>query len=334
MSATTTAFGYTDNLPIADPAALTAREVPVPELGLHDLLVEVRAVSVNPVDVKQRLRVPSGGFRVLGFDAAGLVREVGPAVTEFAPGDEVYYAGSIDRPGTNQLLHIVDERIVGFKPSRLSFADAAALPLTALTAWESAFDRLEIKASSEGTFLVVGASGGVGSILVQLLHALAPAVRVIGTASTPETARWVKHLGAHATVNHAEALEAQILDLAPDGVDWLFTSHSAGQIEMYARVVQPFGHIVAIDDGPADVSPLKPKSIAWHWEFMFTQALHRPESTRQREILNHVANLVDAGVVSTTTQTILRPFDATTLREGHRLVETGHVMGKVVIAAE
>jgi NADPH:quinone reductase len=332
MSTQTTAFGYTANLPADDPGSIVARTVTVPDPGPHDLLVRVRAVSVNPVDVKLRAaQPPDDGFRVLGFDASGVVEQVGDAVTLFVPGDLVYYAGSIERPGTDQLLHRVDERIVGRKPSTLSHTDAASLPLTAITAWESAFDRLGIFSGSTGTLLVVGATGGVGSILVQLVRVLAPSVQVIATASGPEQVAWASQLGAQTTVNHRESLADQVLDRVPGGVDWVFTAHSEGQIETYAQIVKPFGQIVAIDDGPRDVSPLKDKCITWHWEFMFTTPLHDPESMHQHKLLSRVAELVDAGFVRATTRTVLRPIDAGTIREGHRLVESGRTLGKVVI---
>lgn len=330
---TQTAYGYSDNLPVDHPDAIVERQVPVPEPGAHDLLVRVQAVSVNPVDTKVRTGMPADdGFRVLGFDACGVVEAVGTDVTLFEPGEEVYYAGSIGRPGTNQQRHLVDERITGHKPATLSPADAAALPLTALTAWESLFDRLQIGEESAGTLLVIGASGGVGSIMIQLVRARAPRVRVIGTASSPGNAEWVRGMGAHETVNHREDLAAQVLALAPAGVDWLFTAHSAGQIETYAEIVKPYGAVAAIDDGPRDVEPLKPKSIAWHWEFMFTAPLHAPESTHQHEILEQVAALVDAGRVRATTTRVLSPIGAETIREAHRLVEDGHVNGKIVIS--
>lgn len=193
---TTTAIGYVKNLPATDPDALITREIDVPALGPYDLLVEVEAVSVNPVDVKERAGAPAGGFRVLGFDAAGTVREVGPAVTLFAAGDDVFYAGSIDRPGTNQRLHVVDERITGRKPRTLSFADAAALPLTAIAAWETLFDRLCLTEDTTGTLLVIGATGGVGSVLLELAEALLPNVTVIATASDDERAAWVNRPGS------------------------------------------------------------------------------------------------------------------------------------------
>lgn len=329
---TTTAIGYEKNLPATDPEALISREVEIPALGPHDLLVEVEAVSVNPVDVKLRAGAPASGFRVLGFDAAGTVREVGAAVTLFAPGDEVFYAGSIDRPGTNQRLHVVDERITGRKPTALSFADAAALPLTAITAWETLFDRLGLTEESTGTLLVVGATGGVGSIMLELAEALLPNVTVIATASDDEREEWVRSLGAEHTVNHHDDLAAQVLAVAPDGVDWVFTAHSEGQVETYAQIVRPFGHIVAIDDGPRDVSPLKGKSIAWHWELMFTRPLQQTQDmSEQHLLLNVVADLVDEGRIRATTTTTLAPISAEKLREAHELVESGRTVGKVVI---
>lgn len=329
---TTTAIGYEKNLPATDPTAFIEREIEVPELGPHDLLVGVEAVSVNPVDVKLRADAPSDGFKVLGFDAAGTVLEVGPEVTHFAPGDEVFYAGSIDRPGTNQRLHIVDERITGRKPSTLSFADAAALPLTAITAWEVLFDRLGLTKNSTGTLLVVGATGGVGSVMLELADTLLPNVTVIATASDEERAAWVRGLGAEHVVDHHRGLAAQVLDIAPEGVDWVFTAHSEGQIETYARIVRPFGHIVAIDDGPRDVSPLKGKSIAWHWELMFTRPVQQTsDMIEQHRLLDTVADLVDQGRVRATTTKTLTPITADTLREAHALVESGRTIGKVVI---
>lgn len=329
---TTTAIGYQKNLPATDPEALTAREVDVPALGPHDLLVEVEAVSVNPVDVKLRAGAPADGFTVLGFDAAGTVREVGSAVTLFAPGDEVYYAGSIDRPGTNQRLHVVDERITGRKPQTLSFADAAALPLTAITAWETLFNRLALTEDSTGILLVIGATGGVGSIMLTLAEALLPNVTVIATASDDERGAWVQGLGAEHVVNHRDDLTAQVLAAAPDGVDWLFTAHSEGQIETYAQIVRPFGHIVAIDDGPRDVFPLKGKSIAWHWELMFTRPLQQtPDMIEQHRLLNMVADLVDQGRIHTTATMTLTPISPEKLREAHAAVENGRTVGKVVV---
>lgn len=334
MSTDTTAFGYSENLPIDNPNAIVARTVPVPAPESHDLLVSVRAVSVNPVDFKLRTGAPSSGFRVLGFDASGVVEAVGSAVTLFAPGDEVFYSGSLVRPGSNQPRQLVDERIVGHKPKTLSHTDAASLPLTALTAWECVFDRLGVTADSEGSLLVIGATGGVGSVLIQLVSTLAPNVKTIATASSAEAAAWITELGANVVVNHREDLAAQVEQLAPEGVDWIYTAYSVGQLETYAEITKPYGHIVAIDDGSRDVEPLKPKSISWHWEFMATGPIETPDSTHQHEILERLAELVDAGRIKPTVQTVLRPISADTIREGHRLLETSRVRGKVVITNE
>lgn len=326
------AFGYQQSLPATDSACFVARPLPIPSPGPHDLIVEVAAVSVNPVDVKLRASAPPDGYRVLGFDAAGIVHQIGSDVTLFAPGDEVYYAGTIDRPGTNQHFHAVDERIVGRKPLTLSFAEAAALPLTSITAWETLFSRFGLSSGSEGTLLVIGATGGVGSAMLQLAEALLPRVTVIATASDAERAAWVTRLGAEHTVNHHADLAAEVLRLAPDGVDWLFTGHSDEQIPTYAEIVRPFGQITAIDDGPRDVEPLKSKSITWHWEFMFTRPLlHTSDMVEQHNLLNQVADLVDDARLRTTATRILSPITTESLREAHAIVESGRTLGKVVI---
>lgn len=333
----TSAIGYRENLPVDAPKSLISCDLPLPELGSHDLLVEVEAVSVNPVDVKLRANAPAtgpgavDGFRVLGFDAAGTVVRAGDEVTLFSSGDRVFYAGSIDRPGTNRRLHAVDERIVGKMPASLSFADAASLPLTAITAWESLFDRLELTSESEGVLLVVGATGGVGSIMLQLAEELLPKVTVIATASDPERARWARELGAEYTVNHREDLTEQVSRIAPGGVQWLFTAHSEGQIPTYAQIVAPFGHIVAIDDGARDVEPLKSACIAWHWEFMFARP-RLADSTAQHELLGRIADLVDSGRLRPTVTKELSPVNPENLREAHRLVESGRTLGKIVLA--
>ncbi|AWT25744.1 Zinc-type alcohol dehydrogenase-like protein [Corynebacterium provencense] len=336
---TTTAVGYLTNLPVTDPDCLIEREIPVPSPGPHDLLVDVEAVSVNPVDVKQRAGAPvdpRAGFSVLGYDATGTVVAVGDEVTLFTPGDAVFYAGQIDRPGTDQRLHLVDERIVGHRPASVSAAEAASLPLTMITAWEVLFDRLRLTADSAGTLLVVGATGGVGSAVLQLAEALLPQVRTIATASGAERTRWVRDLGAEYVVDHhlgEDAFADAVLTAAPRGVDRLFTAHSEGQIPLYARIMRPFGDIVAIDDGPRDVEPLKGRSVAWHWELMFTRSLEQtPDMAGQHELLEKVAELVDAAKIRPTVTDHLSPINAGTLREAHRLVESNHTLGKVVVS--
>lgn len=306
----------------------------VPPLGPRDLLVEVRAVSVNPVDTKVRGSGASPSEpQVLGYDAAGVVRAVGPDVNLFAVGDSVYYAGALDRPGTNTQLHVVDERIVGPKPESLTFAEAAALPLTTITAWEGLFDKLRLTAASEGTLLMVGASGGVGSVVLQLLRALVPHLRVLATASRPEAENWVRSLGAHEIVNHRGDMREQIRQVAPEGIDYIFTTNSEDQVEIYADVLNPFGQIVAIDDPVSiDVVTLKPKALSWHWEFMFARSLHQARDLiRQHELLTEVSRLVASGAVRSTLTTTLSPLSVEQIREGHRLVESGRMIGKVVI---
>lgn len=326
------ALGYEQNLPASDPASILSRHVDMPDPAPHDLIVEVRAVSVNPVDVKLRTGASSEGFRVLGFDAAGVVVAVGSEVTLFSPGDEVFYAGSIDRPGTNQRFHAVDERIVGRKPASLSFAEAAALPLTSITAWETLFDRFRLTQENKGTLLVVGATGGVGSAVVQLAEALLPGVSVIATASDAERAAWVTELGAEHTIDHRLDLASQVQEIAPQGVDWLFTAHSDEQIPTYADIVRPFGQITAIDDGSRDVSPLKAKSITWHWELMFTRPVQRTaDMIEQHRLLNAIADLVDTGRLRSTVTRSLSPITPETLREAHALIEGGRTLGKIVL---
>ena len=330
-----TAVGYDRSLPIDDPSSLLDIRVLRPALRRHDLLVDVRAVSVNPVDVKQRAHAaPSGGPRVLGFDAAGVVVETGPDVTLFRPGDEVFYAGQIDRPGTDSALHAVDERIVGHKPVSLDFADAAALPLTSLTAWEGLFDKLRLTDASTGTLLVVGGAGGVGSMVIQLARAVAPQVRVVATASRGESESWVRGLGAHDVVDHHGDLVGQLRAIDPAGIEWIFSTHTRGRLDAFVEMLRPFGQVVAIDDpSELDVVPLKSKALSWHWELMFARSLHRaPDIAEQHRILERVAQLVDEGRVRTTRTTTLRPIDAEQLREAHRLVETGSTIGKVVVA--
>jgi len=329
MSELMRAVGYRKNLPVSDPSSLLDLEIPVPDPGRHDLVVRVRAVSVNPVDVKVRAGSdPQGEPKILGYDAAGVVERVGPAVTLFRPGDEVWYAGSIARPGTNAELHLVDERIAGPKPASLDFAEAAALPLTTLTAWEALFDQLRLGQQSTGTLLVLGAAGGVGSIAVQLARQLTD-LEVIGTASRPESRQYVLERGAHRVVDHRDDLAENLAD----GVDYILTPHSAGMVPAFARMLRPFGAVVAIDE-PAglDISPLKSKSISWHWELMFTRALYDPTSTAQHEILRQAAELVDKGTLHTTLTERIDGIDAANLRRAHATVETGSTIGKIVLA--
>jgi zinc-binding alcohol dehydrogenase family protein len=284
-------------------------------------------VVVNPVDVKVRA---GGSRRILGFDAAGTVAATGSDVTRFRVGDEVYYAGDITRPGSNARFQAVDERIVGRKPTLLSFAEAAAMPLTTITAWESLFDLLRATPDTTGSLVVVGAAGGVGSILVQLARTLTR-LPVVGTASQPESVDWVRAMGAHEAVDRHE-LSAAVKRLVPGGVDYLFTSYSKDQVEVYLDILRPFGEIVAIDDERQDLYPLKSKSITWHWEFMFARSMHHAaDLDRQGRLLDEAADLLDKGTLRHTMTTAIDDFTAAGLRRAHDLVEGSRAIGKVVV---
>ncbi|MGY1750598.1 zinc-binding alcohol dehydrogenase family protein [Modestobacter sp. SYSU DS0511] len=326
------AVGALRGLPISDPESLIDVELPVPDLRPRDVLVRVHAVSVNPVDVKVRAGLdPQQTPKVLGYDAAGVVEAVGSEVQTLTVGDAVWYAGDITRPGSNAELQAVDERIVARTPASLSFPEAAALPLTTITAWESLVDRFGLDSSSTGDLVVLGAAGGVGSVLVQLAKQLT-SVRVLAGAARPESRDWVIGLGADEVVDHTQ-LVTSVLAVAPDGVDHLFTPHSAGNVEAFAAVVKPFGDIVAIDDPVGlDLLPLKSKSISWRWELMFTRSMYgTPDLAEQGRILAETAALVDAGAVRSTLTTTIDDFSAAGLREAHRLLETGRTIGKVVV---
>jgi zinc-binding alcohol dehydrogenase family protein len=329
--ATMAAVGSFVGQPLTAGDALQDVRIDAPEMRPHDVLVRVAAVSVNPVDVKRRAGLDRSATPVIfGYDAAGTVEAVGDAVTTFSPGDEVWYAGDITRQGSNAELQAVDERIVGPKPKSLSFRDSAALPLTTITAWETLFERFGLTSESRGDLLVLGAAGGVGSVMVQLAKALT-GVRVIATASRADSQDWARQMGADVVIDHHD-LRTQALEVAPDGVDYLFSPHSKGNVETFADIVRPFGHITAIDE-PAglDVLPLKAKSIAWHWELMFTRPLFGYDLIAQQRLLTRTAELVDGGVLRSTVTKSIPSFDAAGLTEAHRDVETGRMVGKVVV---
>lgn len=328
-----TAVAATGSVPLDDDRALVDVELPVPEPRAHDVLVAVSAVSVNPVDLKMRARRGADDPRiVLGYDAAGTVVAVGSAVTLFAPGDEVYYAGVNTRPGTNAEYHAVDERLVGRKPANLSMAEAAAMPLTTITAWESLFDRFALDEASDGTLLVLAAAGGVGSILTQLARART-GVTVIGTASRTESQEWVRHMGAQHVVDHHGDLAAAVRRIAPDGVDRVFTPSTAGRVPLFAELLRPFGEIVAIDEDPdMDLRVLKAKSIAWHWESMFTRGVFEtPDMIAQHELLDEAAGLFESGALTSTRTREITGVNADSVREAHRIVASGANIGKVVL---
>lgn len=327
------AVAATGSVPLDDERALADVELPMPALRPRDVLVEVAAVSVNPVDVKTRMRRGADAPpAVLGFDAAGTVVAVGPEVTLFTVGDAVYHAGVINRQGTNAEYHAVDERLVGRKPANLSMAEAAAMPLTTITAWESLFDRFRLTADSDGTLLAVAAAGGVGSILTQLASTLTD-VAVIGTASRPETQDWVRRMGAQHVVDHHGDLVAAVREVAPDGVDHVFTPSTGGRLPVYAELIRPFGEIVAIDEDPdMDVRVLKSKSIAWLWESMFTRGVYEtPDMIGQHDLLDAASAMFEDGRLRSTLTREIAGIDAAGLREAHALVASGRSIGKVVL---
>ena len=333
------AIGLTKYLPITDSASLIDVELPKPEPEGHDLLVSVKAISVNPVDTK--IRAPRDGEedppRVLGWDAAGVVEAVGSDVTLFAPGDEVFYAGSILRPGTNSEFHLVDERIVGSKPKSLSFAAAAALPLTSITAWEALFDRMGISregASSGKSLLVIGGAGGVGSIAIQIAKRVA-GLDVVATASREESRNWCLELGADHVVNHREDIPAQLEAIGLGQVDYvLCLNDTDGHWNTLTKVVAPQGHICSIVEtsAPVDIRPLMQKSATFTWELMFTRSMFgTPDMIEQHRLLNAVSSLVDSGTLRSTTGQVVGRIDAANLRKAHALIESGRAIGKLVL---
>lgn len=332
------AVAYRASHPISHADALIDVDLPDPQATGRDLLVEVKAISVNPVDTKIRKNVApaDGELKVIGWDAAGVVKSVGPDVTLFKPGDEVWYAGSLTRPGTNSELHLVDERIVGYKPKSLDFGKAAALPLTAITAWELLFERLAVRrdASISGqSLLVIGAAGGVGSILVQLARQLT-GLTVIATASRPDTADWVRQLGAHHVIDHSKPLDEEIKRLGLPPVNYVAALNQTDQhFGAIAELIAPQGKLGLIDDpGQLDVSKLKRKSVSLHWEFMFTRSMFETaDMAQQHALLNDVAQLVDSGVLKTTLGERYGSINAANLKRAHALIESNRTKGKVVL---
>lgn len=333
------AVALTHYLPVENPEAFLDVDLPTPEPLGQDLLVAVKAVSVNPVDTKirgakEQVEDPP---RVLGFDASGVVEAVGPEVTLFKPGDEVYYAGDITRAGSNAEFQRVDERIVGHKPTTLSFAEAAALPLTTITAYEAFFERLGIDrdgADKGQSLLIIGAGGGVGSIGIQL--AKAAGLEVIATASRDETTRWVKALGADHVVNHREPMVEQVRSLGFEHVDHIAIFNDMRHWDAAVELIRPQGGIVSIDDTELamPMAGMKTKAASLHWEFMFTRAMFKtPDMIEQHRLLSYVAGEVDAGRIRTTLNTVLSPINAENMRKAHGLIETGTARGKVVLDA-
>lgn len=341
------AVGYTQSLPINNPESLMDIELSQPVVAGRDLLVKVSAIAVNPVDSKVRLKAApeAGEYKVLGWDSVGEVVAIGDDVTQFNVGDVVYYAGDITRQGSNAEFQLVDERIVGKKPTSLSDAEAAALPLTAITAWEMLFEHLTLKKQaptstdkSTEVLLIVGAAGGVGSILLQLAKALTGAT-IIATASRESSQQWVQNLGADFVIDHTKPLKPQIDTLVANDVIGQVThiaslNSTASYFDTYTELLTPFGKIAMIDDPatPLDIMKLKPKSLSLHIEFMFARSMFNADDIQaQGHLLNEVAQLIDQGHIKTTIGKNLGLINAKNLRAAHQELESGRSIGKLVL---
>jgi len=332
------AVGYYKAQPIAAAEALVDLDLPEPKPGPRDLLVRVKAVAVNPVDTKIRAGTApeAGQARVLGWDAAGVVEAVGTAVASFKPGDEVFYSGARERPGANSELHCIDARLVGAKPKSLGFAEAAAMPLTALTAWELLFDRLRVapsKAADDRSLLIIGGAGGVGSMLIQLARRLT-SLTVIATASRPETADWCRSLGAHHVVDHAKPLPDELTRVGFPAVSFIAgLTQTEKHLPAIGALIAPQGHFATIDPpNVMDIAVFKRKSASIHPVLMFTRSsFETPDMAAQGRALDEISALVDAGVLRTTMTKTLSPISAANLQTAHALVESGRMMGKVVL---
>jgi zinc-binding alcohol dehydrogenase family protein len=335
------AVGYHHNLPIGDAASLEDLEIPAPQPGPRDLLVRVKAIAVNPVDTKVRAKAApeAGQVKVLGWDAVGMVEALGADASGFAVGDRVWYAGAIDRPGANSELHVVDARLAARAPASLGDAAAAALPLTAITAWELLFERLGISNDGSGdngagkTLLVVGGAGGVGSILIQLARKLTQ-LQVVATASRPETRQWCLDLGAHTVIDHSAPMAAQLRDAGIGQVAMVAALTNTGEhLADLVECLAPQGKLALIDDPRSfDVSLLKQKSISLHWELMFTRSLFQTaDMGEQGALLARVAALVDAGTLRSTLDAHYGAINAANLQRAHALIESGKARGKIVL---
>jgi len=335
------AIGIERYLSVEDSRCFIAVELAEPVPEGRDILVNVKAISVNPVDTKVRSGrgQPDGKVenpaRIIGWDASGVVESVGPDATVFKPGDEVYYAGDITRSGSYAEYQLVDERIVGRKPSSLSFAEAAALPLTSITAYEALFERLSIdrEGGNRGeSILVIGAAGGVGSIGIQLArHA---GLTVVATASHQKSVDWVSSLGASHVVDYRDNMVDQVRALGFEYVDHIAIFNDMRHWTAAVEIIRPQGGIVCIDDTdlPMPMGNMKQKAASLHWEFMFARAMHQtPDMIEQHRLLTWVGQQIDAGELRTTVAEVLRPINAENVRRAHSLIESGTTRGKIVI---
>lgn len=314
--------------------SIVETERPQPTIKDHDILVRVKAISVNPVDykIRQNRSAAENGAVILGWDASGVVEALGPQVKGFKIGDEVYYAGDLTRDGSNAELQAVDSRIVALKPKSLSHTQAAAIPLTGITAYEALISQTTTKYSDNSKVLIIGGAGGVGSIGIQLLKALTP-VKIYATASRAETAAWCKELGAHGTLDHSKDLKEEMKASGIDGFDFIFSTNATeSYLSIMPDLLKPFGHLALIDDPKVlDIRPFKTKSITISWEFMFTKSMFQYDQEAQGKLLGHVASLIDTKEIKTTLQTELQGLTSENLKKAHTLLESGKSVGKIVI---
>ena len=332
-------IGYLEPGPADRPDAFVERDLPDPVATGRDLLVRVEAVSVNPVDTHLRRGAPAmDGFRVLGFDAVGTVEAIGPEVTQFKRGDKVWYAGAVQRQGSNAELQLVDERIVGYAPKSLGARGAAALPLTALTASEMLFDRLDVRRAAPGdnrTILIVGGAGGVGSIAIQMARRLA-GMTVIATASRPESAEWALRMGAHHVIDHSRPLGPQVEQLETGSPGFILSTMQTGShADDLADLIAPEGRLGVITDlavSQKTAGTLFGKSITLCYELMFTRPRLAPaDMAEQGRILTDLAGQIDAGTLQTTAGEHFGQISAEALRRAHAYIETGHAIGKPIL---
>jgi len=330
------AIQFQPGLPIDNPNVARDIDLPRPEPIGRDILVEVEAIGLNPVDAKVRPG-PEAEPKVLGYDASGTVIAVGDQTQILKIGDKVYYAGDITRPGTNAQFHLVDERIAAIRPCSLSAAASAALPLTSLTAWESLFHRLRIDpdgAHKGRSILIIGGAGGVGSIGIQL--AKLAGLTVIATASREASEQWCRDLGADFVVNHRQDLAPQLQALGFETVDYIANYNNTDAYwKTMGQIIAPQGHIVLIVEqvGTLDIGgPFKSKSVSISWELMFTRSLFQTaDMTQQHEILKQVAALIDSGKLKTTVNGTLGLITAKNVVKAHTQIESGKSIGKLVL---
>lgn len=330
------AVAYLKSLDVTDTNALEDVKLLKPIATACDLLIQIEAVSVNPIDYKIRQKVSpiNNEYKILGWDAVGVVESVGEQVTMFKEGDRVWYAGALNRQGANSQFHLVDEKLVALAPTTIDPPTAAALPLTSITAWELLFDRFNLKQDDQGTLLIIGASGGVGSVMVQLAKQLTN-LTIIGTASRPETQEWVKSLGADYVVDHSGDMVSELSDLGFQNINNIASlTHTSDYMEDIIELIAPQGKFGLIDDNDVlDIMPFKRKSVSIHWEFMFTRSLFvTDDRIEQHKLLTEIAKLIDSGLLKSTLAYNFGTINAKNLLKAHRLLESGKSKGKIVLS--